>query len=95
MKVLETFHFGGKRFHRNDAQGKVVAHRVLVKVNFEYFDHFHKDEELYRNACSMNSLNKCFKRKIIVPGDKGSNNSTFEIKTQEEEVAQREMEETT
>ena len=41
---LEIFHFGEKSFHRNDAQGKVVAHRSLLKVNFEYSDHFNKYE---------------------------------------------------
>ena len=41
---LEIFHFGEKSFHRNDAQGKVVAHRSLVKVKFEYNDHFNKYE---------------------------------------------------
>ena len=44
VKDLENFHFGEKSFHRNDAQGKVVAHCSLVKVNFEYSDHFNKYE---------------------------------------------------
>ena len=39
---LEIFYFGEKSFHRNDAQGKVVAHRSLVKVNFKYYDRFDK-----------------------------------------------------
>ena len=37
-KDLENFHFGEKIFHRNDSQGKVLAHCVLIKVNFEYSD---------------------------------------------------------
>ena len=41
---LDVFYFGEKSFHRNDAQGKVVAHCSLVKVNFEYSDHFNKYE---------------------------------------------------
>ena len=41
---LEIFYFGEKSFHRNDAQCKVVAHCSLVKVNFEYSDHFNKYE---------------------------------------------------
>ena len=41
---LEIFHFGEKSSHRNDSQGKVVAHRSLVKVKFEYSDHFNKYE---------------------------------------------------
>ena len=28
LKELEMFHFGEKRFHRNDSQGKVAAHKV-------------------------------------------------------------------
>ena len=31
VKDLENFHFGEKIFHRNDYQGKVVAHCALVK----------------------------------------------------------------
>ena len=38
VKELEIFHFGEKSFHRNDSQGKVVAHRAAHKVNFEYTD---------------------------------------------------------
>ena len=41
---LEIFHFGEKSFRTNDAQGKVVAHPSLVKLNFEYFDHLKKYE---------------------------------------------------
>ena len=35
VKELEIFHFGEKSFHINDSQGKVVAHRALLKVKFE------------------------------------------------------------
>ena len=35
VKYLELFHFSEKSFHINDAQGKVAAHRALVKVNFK------------------------------------------------------------
>ena len=88
VKDLENFHFGENSFHRNDAQGKVVSHCALVKLNFEYSDHFDKYEEVYHNACNMNALNKCFKRKIIVSGGKGSSNTTTEYKRQEKEFAQ-------
>ena len=44
VKDLENFHFGEKIFHRNDSQGKVVAHCAVVKVKFEYSDHVDKDE---------------------------------------------------
>ena len=43
IKELEIFHFSEKSFHKNDAQGKVAAHRALVKLNFEYSDHFDKE----------------------------------------------------
>ena len=95
VKDLERFHFGEKSFHRNDAQGKVVAHHTLVKVNFEYSNNFDKEEEVHRNACNMTSLNNCLKKKITTTGGKGSTSSTSEQKRQEEEVGQREKEETT
>ena len=95
VKDLEIFHFGEKRFHINDAQGKVVAHRALVKVKFEYSDHFDKEEELHWNTCNMTSLNKRLKKKITVICGKGSSSSTSEQKRQEEEVAHKEKEETT
>ena len=31
VKYLEIFHFGENIFHGNDAQGKVAAHRALIK----------------------------------------------------------------
>ena len=34
VKDLEYFHSSEKNFHRNDSQGKVVAHCALVKVDF-------------------------------------------------------------
>ena len=46
VKDLEIFHFGEKIFHINDAQGKVVAHRALMKIKFEYSDHFDKEEDV-------------------------------------------------
>ena len=42
VRDLEIFHFGEKSVHGNDAEGKVAAHRALVKVYFKYFDHFEK-----------------------------------------------------
>ena len=42
VKELEKFHFEENNFHRNDSQGKVVAHKVAHKVNFEYTDYVDK-----------------------------------------------------
>ena len=75
MKVLEIFHFGENNFHRNDSQGKVLAHRVLLKVNFEYTDHIDKDEEVYHIICNMTALNKRLKMKTTIYGVKGSSSS--------------------
>ena len=36
VKELEIFHFGEIRFHQNDSQGKVAAHKAAQKVNFKY-----------------------------------------------------------
>ena len=44
VKDLENFYFGENIFHINDSQGKVVAHRALVNINFEYSNHLDKDE---------------------------------------------------
>ena len=84
VKDLDMFHFGEKSFHRNDSQGKVASHWALVKVNFEYSDHLDKDEEVYHNACNMNSLNKNLKKEITVTGGKSSSSSTAEQKIHEE-----------
>ena len=43
VKELEIFHFDEKSFHRNDSQGRVAAHRALLKVNFEYVNYVDKD----------------------------------------------------
>ena len=43
VKNLENFHFIEKSFRMNDSWGKVAIHCALVKVNFEYFDHWDKD----------------------------------------------------
>ena len=58
VKDQENFQFDEKNFHRNDSQGNVATHCALVKVNFEYSDHWDKDEEIFRNACNMTALNK-------------------------------------
>ena len=58
VKNIENFHFAENIFHRNDSQGKVAAHCAFVKVHFEYSDHWGMDEEIYRNACNMNYLDK-------------------------------------
>ena len=67
IKELESFHFGEKSFHRNDSQGKVAAHKALLKVNLEYTNHVDKEEEVYRNIYSMTSLSKRLKRKPQQP----------------------------
>ena len=36
VKELEHLHFGEKDFHWNDSQGKVVAYKATLKLNFEY-----------------------------------------------------------
>ena len=78
MKDLEEFHFGEKIFHRNDSQGKFVAHYALVKEKFKYSNYLDKDEENFNNACNMNALNKRFRQKTITIGGKGSSSSTTE-----------------
>ena len=93
VKELEIFHFGENNFHRNDSQGKVAAHRALLKVKFEYSDHIDKDEEVYQNICNMTTLNKWVRRKITISGGKGSSSSNPEQKGQEEEAARKEKEE--
>ena len=78
VKDLENFQFIEKSFHRNDSQGNLAAHCALVKVNFEYSDHCDKDEEIFKNACNMTSLNKRFRKKNTTTEGKGSNSSTIE-----------------
>ena len=48
VKELEKFHLGEKIFHRNDSQGKVVAHKATHKVNFEYTNYVEKEEQVYK-----------------------------------------------
>ena len=78
VKDLENFHFGEKNFHRNDSQGKVVAHCALVKVTFEYSRHCDKDEEIFKNAYNMAALNKRFRQKSITTGGKDRSSSNNE-----------------
>ena len=80
VKELESFHFGEKSFHKNDSYGKVAAHLALLKVNFEYTDHVDKEEEVYRNVCSMTALNKRLRRKTTTARVKSSSNSFPESK---------------
>ena len=65
VRELESFYFGGKSFCRNDSWDKVLKYYAFVGVYFEYSHYFNKDEEIYRNACNMNSLNKRFRKKIM------------------------------
>ena len=94
VKDLENFHFGENNFHRNDSQGKVVAYKATLKVNFEYTDYVDKEEERYRNIYSLATVNKKLKLKSVVVGDKSSGSSTLVSKSQEEEAAKKAKEET-
>ena len=94
VKELESFHFGEKIFHRSDSQGKVAAHRPLLKVNFKYTDHVVKDEEIYRNIYNMTDLNKRLKKKTTIARFKGSNSCHLEPKGQEEEIVKKGKEDT-
>ena len=89
VKDLEKFHFDEKSFHRNDSQGKVVAHHALLKVNFEYADYLDKYEEVHQNVCNMTTLKKLRRRKTTMLGGKGSSNSKPEHKGKEEEAARK------
>ena len=82
VKEQEIFHFGEKRFHRNDTWGKVSKYCAHIGVHFEYSNHFDKDEQVYRNACNMIALNKLFKSKIMTMGGKGSSSGTCEQQKQ-------------
>ena len=42
VKELEIFHFGDKKFHQNDSQGKVAAYKETLKVKFEYANYAEK-----------------------------------------------------
>ena len=93
VKNLENFHFSEKSLHRNESKGKVATHCALVMVNFEYFDHWGKDEDIFRNACNMTTLNKQFRHKITITGGKGSSSRTSEQQTQEKEATKEKEEE--
>ena len=94
VKELENFHFGEKDFHRNDSQGKVVAYKAALKVNFEYTDYVDKEEETYRNIYSLTIVKKKLKLKTVEVGDKRSGSSNLVSKSQEEEAAKKAKEET-
>ena len=89
VKELEIFHFGENSFHRNDSKGKVAAYKAALKVNFQYTDYVDKDEEKYRNVCSMTTLNMWLKGNISTYGVKGSINNNPEPKEQDEEAARK------
>ena len=93
VKELEIFHFGEKSFHRNDSQGKVVAHKVAHKVNFEYADYIDKKEEVFRNVYSMETLTKSLKGKEF--GAKGSSSNNPKPHEGDEEAAKKYQDEST
>ena len=71
VQELEYFHFGEMKLHRNDSQNKVAEHCKEANVNFEYTNHWDKDEEIFRNAKNMTALKRRFKKKITTKGGKG------------------------
>ena len=95
VKELEIIYFGENKFDVNDFQGKVAAHRALLKVNFEYTDHVDKDEEMCQNIYNITTLNKQLKTTTTIFGVKGSSSSNPDQKGQEEEAARKAKEETT
>ena len=60
VKELETFHFGEKKFQRNDSKGKVTEHCAAKKIHYEYSDFFNRDEEVLRRANNLTELGKRF-----------------------------------
>lgn len=83
--------FAEKSFHRNDSQGKVAAHKVVQKVNFEYTDYIDKDEQLFRNVYSMAAVSNRLKGKAS--GVKGSSSNNPKPNEGEEEAAKKAQEE--
>ena len=75
VKELEIFHFGENKFHRDDSQGKVVAYKETLRLNFEYADYMDKEEEMYRNIYNLTAPNKKLKLKTIAARDKSSGSS--------------------
>ena len=92
VKELENFHFGEKSFHRNDSQGKVAAYKAAHKLNFGNADNVDKEEQVYMNVYSMDSLTKRLKGKTFRV--KGRSNNNPKPNEQEEEAAKRAKEET-
>ena len=78
LRSLKISKFGEKDFHWNGSQGKVVAYKAALKVNFEYADYVDKEEEKYSNIYSLIALNKKLKLKNTTIGDKGSGSSNLE-----------------
>ena len=93
VKELENFHFGEKRFHRNDSMDKISKYRASLGVQFEYTNYWDKYEEIYHNAYNMVSLRRRFNKKITIVGGKGSSSSTAEQQKKNEEAAKKMEEE--
>ena len=93
VKELQIFHFIEMSFYQNDFQGKVEAHKVAHKVNFEYVDYEYKEEQVYINVYSMAALRKNLKRNPL--GIKGSNSNNPKPNEKEEEATKRAKEEAT
>ena len=49
---------------------------MTVRIDYEYFDHFNKDEEIYRRANNLTELGKHFKKKSGTNGSKDSSSAT-------------------
>ena len=90
VKELEIFHFGEKSFHRNDSQGRVAAHKVAHKVNFEYADYVDKEEQVFINVYSMAALSKRLKGKSF--GAKGSSRNNPKPSEGDEEAVKKSQE---
>ena len=93
MKELEYFHYGEKRFHRNDLEDKITNYCSSVGVHFEYTNYWDKDEEIFCNTCNMTALSRRFKKKITIVGGKGSGSRIAEQKKKEEEAIRKREEE--
>ena len=89
FKELEYFRFGEMNFHRNDSHNKVADYCQEAGIQFEYTDFWDKDEETFRNAKSIITLKKRFKKKITTMGGKGKTSEKAK-KLEDEEVKKRE-----
>ena len=93
VRDIQSFHFGEKRFCRNDFWDKVLKYCTYVGVHIEYSHYFDKKEGTYQNACNMTTLENRFKKKIMTTRGKGRSSCTTEQRKQKEEAAKKKEEE--